>query len=63
MSGFFVVEGERGILCLGAKGFSLEGEGTLGVALDVISFDCVPDINPFVLCHGRVLCELGIRRM
>jgi hypothetical protein len=63
MSGFLVVEGERGMLCLGAKGLSLREEGALGVALDVTSFDCVPDIDSFVLCDNRVLCELNIRRV
>jgi hypothetical protein len=63
MSGLLVVEGERGILCLGAKGLSLREEGVLGVALDVTFFDCVPDIDSFVLYNNRVLCELNIRRM
>jgi hypothetical protein len=55
MSGFLVVEGERGMLCLGAKGLFLGEEGALGVASDVISFDCVPDIDSFVLRKLRAL--------
>jgi hypothetical protein len=63
MSGFLVVEGERGMLCLGIKGLFLGEEGALGVASDVISFNCVPDIDSFVLCLDCVVCELGIRRV
>jgi hypothetical protein len=55
MSGFLVIEGERGILCLGVKGLFLREEGALGVALDVISFDYIPNINFFVLYK---LCAL-----
>jgi hypothetical protein len=58
MSGFLVVEGERGMLCLGAKGLSLEEEGALGVASNVVSFDCVLDIDSSMLYDDRVLCEL-----
>jgi hypothetical protein len=49
MSGFLVIEGEQGILCLGAKGLFLGEEGVLGVASDVISFNYIPNINSFVL--------------
>jgi hypothetical protein len=63
MSGFLVIKGEQGILYLGIKGLFLGEEGALGVALDVISFNCVPNINSFVLCLDYVVCELGIRRV
>jgi len=63
MSGFLVVEEEQGILCLGVKGLSLREEGALGVALDVTSFDCVPNIDSFILYDNYVLCELNIRRV
>jgi hypothetical protein len=60
MSGFLVVEGERGILYLGIKRLFLGEEGALGVASDVISFNYIPDINSFILCLNYVVCELGI---
>ena len=60
MSGFLIVEGERGILCLGAKGLSLREEGALGIALDVTSFDYIPDIDSFMLCNNRMLYKLNI---
>jgi hypothetical protein len=55
MSGFLVVEGERGILYLGAKGLFLGEEGILGVASDMISFNYIPNINSFVLHKLRAL--------
>jgi hypothetical protein len=42
---------------------SLGEEGALGIALDVTSFDYVPNIDSFVLCDNRVLYELNIRRV
>ena len=60
MSSFLVVEGEQGILYLGAKGLSLREEGVLGLALDVTSFDYIPNINSFMLYNDRMLYKLNI---
>jgi hypothetical protein len=60
MSGFFIIEGEQGILCLGVKGLSLREEGALNIALDVTSFNYIPDINSFILYNNCVLCKLNI---
>jgi hypothetical protein len=60
MSSFLVVEGERGILCLGIKGLSLREKSVLSIALDVTSFNYIPNIDSFVLCNNCVLCELNI---
>jgi hypothetical protein len=60
MSSFLVVEGEWGILCLGIKGLFLREEDALGVALDVISFNHIPNIDSFVLCLNYVFYKLGI---
>jgi hypothetical protein len=55
MSGFLVIEEEQGILCLGAKGLFLREEGVLGIALDVIFFNYIPNINSFILRKSRAL--------
>jgi hypothetical protein len=63
MSSFLIIEGERGILCLGAKGLSLKEEGVLSIALDVTSFDYILNINSFMLCNNYVLYKLNIQRV
>jgi hypothetical protein len=63
MSGFLVIEGERGMLYLGAKGLSLREEGALDIALDVTSFNYIPNINSFILYNNYVLYKLNIRRV
>jgi hypothetical protein len=63
MSSFLVIKGEQGILCLGAKGLSLGEEGAFSIALDVTSFNCISNINSFVLYNNRVLYKLNIRRV
>jgi hypothetical protein len=55
MSGFLVIKEEQGILCLSIKGLFLREEGALGVALDVISFNYIPNINSFVLYKSCTL--------
>jgi hypothetical protein len=60
MSSFLIIKGERSILCLGVKGLSLREEGALNIALDVTSFNYIPNINSFVLCNNRVLYKLNI---
>ena len=60
MSGFFIIEGERGILCLGVKELSLREEGALNIALDVTSFNYILNINSFILYNNRVLYKLNI---
>ena len=60
MSGFLVIEGEQGILYLGAKGLSLREEDALGLALDVTSFNYIPNINSFILYNNRMLYKLNI---
>jgi hypothetical protein len=63
MSGLLIIEGEQGMLCLGAKGLSLREEGVLSVALDVTFFNYIPNIDSFMLCNNRVLYKLNIRRV
>jgi hypothetical protein len=60
MSGFFIIEGERGILYLGAKGLSLREEGALSLALNVTSFNYILNIDSFVLYNNYVLYKLNI---
>ena len=60
MSGFLVVEEEQGILCLGVKGLSLREEGALSIALDVTSFNYIPNINSFILYNNYMLYKLNI---
>jgi hypothetical protein len=66
MSGFLIVEGEQGMLCLGIKGLSLKEEGALGIASNMVSFNCVLDIDSFILYDNYMLCKLlfkGCRRV
>jgi hypothetical protein len=51
------------MLCLGIKGLSLREKGALSVALDITSFNCVSNINSFVLCDNYMLYKLNIRRV
>jgi hypothetical protein len=60
MSSFLIIDRERGILYLGINRLSLREEGALGIALNVISFNYIPNINSFILYYNYVLCELGI---
>ena len=63
MSSFLIMDREQGMLCLGANRLSLKEKGILGIALDIISFNCVPNINSFVLYYNYMLCELGVWRV
>jgi hypothetical protein len=62
MSGFLIVEGEQGMLCLGVKGLFLKEEGVLNIAFNIVSFNCVLDIDSSMLYNDYVLCELLFRR-
>ena len=63
MSGFLIIKEEQGILYLSAKGLSLREEGALSIALDITSFNYIPNINSFMLYNNRVLYKLNIRRV
>jgi hypothetical protein len=63
MSGFLIIKRERSILCLSIKELFLKKESALSVALDVISFNYILDIDSFILCLNYVFYKLGIQRV
>jgi hypothetical protein len=48
------------MLCLSVNGLSLREKGALSIALDIISFNYISNIDSFILCYNCVLCELGV---
>jgi hypothetical protein len=60
MSSFLIINKERGMLCLGANKLSLKEESILNIALNIISFNYIPNINSFILYNNYILCKLGV---